>query len=250
MARTRVENRGDIRIITLDHGTTNAIDLEMVRALDSELDGIEEDESVTGVVLAGNEKFFSNGFDLPALLPLGEEEIGAFLGAMNRLSLRLFGFPKPTVVALTGHAVGGGCILAICCDYRYAAEGRRLISLPEVKLGLPVPYPADRMLVDIVGTRRARDIMESGDLYLPERALELGLVDRILPAGRLLEAAVEKAATLGAMPAQAYRRIKGNRVEPVVERVLARLEEREAAFLSFWFSDVTRPLLERAARTF
>lgn len=77
--------------------------------------------------------------------------------------LALYTLPKPVVAAITGHAIAGGCILALCCDYRFISEGRKLMGLNEVKLGVPVPYLADRVLHALVGTRYAREIIESGE---------------------------------------------------------------------------------------
>ncbi len=250
MAPIGTEKTDNVCIITLDGSETNPIDLELVTALSNELDSIENDKTIKGVVLTGNHKFFSIGFNIPDLIKLDRHEMETFFRAMDQLSLRIYTFPKPTVIAVTGHAIAGGCILAVCCDYRYLSEGRKLMGLNEIKLGLPVPFPADRILNQIVGTRNAREIMESGDFYEPEGALALGLVDRVLPGEQVLPAAVKKARTLGLMPSQAFRRTKGNRVEPTRDLILAALDERMEAFLDFWFSLDAQVLLEDAAKNF
>ena len=99
---------------------------------------------------------------------------------------KLFTFPKPTAAAISGHAIAGGCILTLCCDYRYIAEGRKLMGLNEIKLGVPVPYVADCILRSLVGFRHAREIMESGDFYQPETSFQKGLVDAVLPLENVL----------------------------------------------------------------
>ncbi|MCP4676643.1 MAG: enoyl-CoA hydratase/isomerase family protein [Deltaproteobacteria bacterium] len=250
MAPIGTEKTEAVCIITLARGVTNPIDLALVTALSNELDSIENDSTIRSVVLTGNSKFFSIGFDIPALIELDRQGMGLFFGAMDRLSLRLYAFPKPTVIAMTGHAIAGGCILAICGDYRYISEGRKLMGLNEIKLGLPVPYPADRILDQVVGARHAREIMESGDFYESEQSMKMGLVDKMLPGEQVLPAAVEKARTLGRMPTEAFRRIKGNRVEPTRDLILAALDERKEAFLDFWFSKGTQALLRDAAKNF
>ncbi len=120
----------------------------------------------------------------------------------------------------------------------------------EVKLGVPVPYPADRMLRDLVGTRPAREIMEAGEFYGPEQALALGLVDRVLPLERVVEEAVEMADELGALPSVAYGMIKGNRVESILADVKKREAEKEATFIERWYSDQARELLREAIKKF
>ncbi len=166
------------------------------------------------------------------------------------MCLDLYALPKPTVAAITGHAIAGGCILALCCDYRFIAKSRKLIGLNEVKLGVPVPYPADRMLRELVGMRPAREIMEAGEFYGPEQALELGLVDRVLPLERVVEEAVEMADELGALPGTAYGMIKGNRVESILAEVNERGTEKEKAFIERWYSDQARQLLQDAIKKF
>ena len=104
----------------------------------------------------------------------------------NQVCMELYTMPKPTVAAVTGHAIAGGCILALCCDYRFAAEGRKLMGLNEIRLGVPVPYLADCVLRQIVGARNAREIMETGEFYLPEQSLQIGMIDRVLPLEKVV----------------------------------------------------------------
>jgi enoyl-CoA hydratase/carnithine racemase len=164
--------------------------------------------------------------------------------------LRLYTFPKPTVAAITGHAVAGGCILALCCDYRLIAEGKKLMGLNEIKLGVPVPYLADCVLQGIVGTRCARDMMDTGEFYVPADALRMGLVDAVFPVGDVLPKAVEKARLLGAWPPPAFALIKRNRVEQIEQRVMARREEKERLFVDCWYSEEARQRLKEAIEKF
>lgn len=230
---------------------TNPINMELVNELSSHLGTLAGDPDVQGVVLTGsNEKFFSIGFDIPTLYGLDVEGVGEFYRAYNRLCIDMFTYSKPLVAALVGHAIAGGCILAICCDYRIIAEGKKLMGLNEVKLGLPVPYPAHCILQDLVGTRNAREMVLAGDFYGPDMAFEMGLVDEVLPLERVLSASVEKAALLGSMPSDAFAAIKRNLTEPVAECILSGLFDREKAFLERWFDDDTRPLLKEAMEKF
>jgi len=251
MGMISVEKRGKVALVWLDRSVTNAINLSCVKALRAAIEEAESDPEVAGIVLSSSSaNFFSIGFDIPELFDLSREEFGVFYGAVNQLCLDLYALPKPTVAAITGHAIAGGCILALCCDFRFIAKGRKLIGLNEVKLGVPVPYPADRMLRELVGMRSAREIMEAGEFYRPEQALELGLVDRVLPLERVVEEAVEMADELGALPGMGYRMIKGNRVETILEEVAKRGAEKERAFIERWYSDQTRELLREAIKKF
>jgi len=134
------------------------------------IEKIKHDANVKGIVLtSSNEKFFSIGFDIPGLFEFSKEDLSNFYRSFNQLSIALNTLPKPTIAAITGHAIAGGCILALCCDYRFIAEGRKLMGPNEIKLGVPIPYPADCILRSLVGTRNAREITDNGDFYEPEK---------------------------------------------------------------------------------
>jgi enoyl-CoA hydratase/carnithine racemase len=246
-----IEHRDNVAFVKLERGVTNAIHLQLVDELDQALQGIKRDANVRSLVLSSaNDKFFSIGFDIPTLFQLSMEDFLGFYRAFNRVCLELYTFPKPTVVAVTGHAIAGGCILALCCDYRFIAEGHRLMGLNEIKLDVPVPYPADCILRDLVGVLAARDVMEGGEFYSPEDAFQMGMVDRVCPPEGVLSEAAEKAETLGALSQEAYALIKRNRVEQVENRIRARLEEKECHFVDRWYSEEARERLREAMKKF
>ncbi|MGD2158738.1 MAG: enoyl-CoA hydratase/isomerase family protein [Anaerolineales bacterium] len=246
-----VEYRNNVALVKLDRGVTNAIHLQLVDELDGALQRIKRDSRTRALVLlSANDKFFSIGFDIPSLFGLSMEDFLGFYQAFNRVCLELYTFPKPTVAAVTGHAIAGGCILALCCDYRFIAEGRRLMGLNEIKLGVPVPYTADCVLRDLVGVRVARDVMEGGEFYQPEDAFQMGMVDRICPPEKVLTQAVEKAKVLSAFSQQAYTLIKRNRVEQIEEYIKAHLKAKERLFVDRWYSEEARELLREAMEKF
>ena len=246
-----LEMYDSVAVVRLQRGVSNAINLALVTELSSLLSQAARDRQVHGLVLtSSNSKFFSIGFDLPALYDLSPQDFKQFYQAYNRLCLDLYSWPKPTLAALPGHAIAGGCILAMCCDGRIIAPGRKLMGLNEIKLGVPVPYPADRILREIVGGRNARMIMEGGEFYPPDEALALGLVDQILPAEDLETAAMERIRSIGALSPQAFALIKRNRVEPVMDRITRVLGDKEKNFMECWHSPETRTLLADARKNF
>lgn len=240
-----------VAVVRLDRGVINALDLQLVQELAETLQKLKLDAEVHGLVLgSANDKFFSIGFDIPQLYDLTRDDFGLFYQTFNRLCLELYTFPKPTVAALTGHAIAGGCILALCCDYRFIAEGRRLMGLNEIKLGVPVPYAADCMLRHLLGWRYARDVMESGEFFEPDPLLRMGVVDQILPLEQVLPSSVEKSRALGALPQAAFAMIKRNRVETVEAQILAHLEDKERLFVERWYSAEVRASLREAMAKF
>jgi len=251
MESIKVEYHDKVAVLRLNSGITNALNTEFLKQISRTLQKLKHDPSVSSIVLAGaNEKFFSIGFDVPQLYELSRDEFRFFYQTFNRLCLDLYALPKPTIAAIVGHAIAGGCILAICCDYRFIAEGRKLMGLNEIRLGVPVPYLADCILRQIVGTRNAREISDTGELYQPEELLQMGMVDRVLPLEQVLPESIEKAGLLGTLPREAFGVNKRNRVEVVEAQLITHLAEREQFFIECWYSDDARERLREAIKKF
>ncbi len=240
-----------VGVLKLNRKVTNAIDLTFVTTLAEKLEELNQASNLHGcVITSSNEKFFSIGFDIPKLVEFTEEEFRKFYHSFNQLCIDLYTFPKPTMAAITGHAVAGGCILALCCDYRFIASGKKLMGLNEIKLGVPIPYPADCILHQLVGYRNARDIVDTGEFYLPEKLLAMGVVDEVLPVEEVLPKAIEKMHSLSTMPLHGFKKIKQNRTEQVEAQIRHDLREKENIFIECWYSQDARQRLREAIKKF
>ena len=247
----QVQHHERVAIVSLLKGVTNAIDNKLVEQLSAALSAATADPEVQGVVLSSsNEKFFSIGFDIPQLYNLSRGEFTSFYGAFNAVCMQLYSMPKPSAAAVTGHAIAGGCILALCCDRRIIAEGRKLMGLNEIKLGVPVPFVAECIVRQLVSGHHAREILETGAFYPPEQLLQIGLVDGSAPAGQVLEKAMETVRSCGAIPPSAFAAIKQSRIEQVQELVSTKLDERSRKFIECWYSAEARQLLQSAMEKF
>ncbi|MCL7714344.1 enoyl-CoA hydratase/isomerase family protein [Stenotrophomonas mori] len=178
-----VINHGPLRELRLARPPVNALDTALCRALIAALDQALADD-VQGVVLSGSERIFTGGMDVPYLLGHGEDRKRladswqAFFGAARMLAESRV----PVAAALTGHSPAGGCVLALCCDYRVMARSvdpakPYLIGLNEVQVGLVAPEGIQRLLRRTVGAHRAGVLLAGGQLVSAERALDIGLVD-------------------------------------------------------------------------
>jgi enoyl-CoA hydratase/carnithine racemase len=246
-----VDYHGSVMLAKFNHGVTNALNPEFVQELDEILQRAESDASIRGLVLgSSNEKFFSIGLDIPDLYGLDREDFRDFFRVFNRVCMDLYTLSKPTVAAITGHALAGGCILALCCDWRFIAEGRKLMGLNEVKLGIPVPYLADRVLHALAGGRYARKMMEGGDFFASGEALEMGVVDEVMPVEEVVNRALAQAGKLGSLPESGYGMIKRNRVETTAAEVLVRETKKEQYFIESWYSEAVRERLREAMEKF
>jgi enoyl-CoA hydratase len=149
------------------------------------------------------------------------------------------------VAALNGHTIAGGCMIALACDRRLMAEGKGKISLNEVSFGASVFAGCVEMLRNITGNRTAEKILLSGDMYSPEQALRLGLVDRVCPPGELREAAVQEARDMAARDGTAFESIKKLIREPVAGRMRSGEEASIREFADIWYSEATWKRLEK-----
>ncbi len=248
MPKVSVEGHDDVAVLRLNNGVTNAISPELLHDLTEEVRRIKSE--FNGMVLAGGEKFFSIGLDLPALLQLGRSEMIEFYVSFNQAVLDIYTLPMPSACAIAGHATAGGAILALSADFRFVSSGRRFIGFNEVKMGVSVPCLADLILRQIVGDRCATEMMFHGEFLEPEQAHKVGLVDAVFSLEDLEKEAVAKIATLAALPSGGLTLIKNNRVEAVRSRYDKMRESDTDGFLNCWFDPDVQELLTEAAKKF
>ena len=193
-----VEHHGSLKVVGLDHGKVNALDLDLVRALSRELGDLEPGR---GVVLTGTERVFCAGVDLTRLLESDLDYTEVFLTELDALFQTLFELDVPVVAALTGHAIAGGCLLAAACDYRVMGQGR--IGVTEARVGLPVPPAGLEALRFTTGDRTAALVL-SGRTVDVEGAVAWGLIDEITTPEKVLARALELAHQLTAAPVETF----------------------------------------------
>lgn len=244
------EERDDITILTLVGSETNPINLDTVSELQSALDNLIEAQTKGLVITSKSERFFSIGFDLPRLLDVGREGVAGFYENFNELCLRLYTIPIPTITAITGHCVAGGCILAGMSDFRFMAEGRGRVGVNELKLGLPVPYLASGVLTQIMGDRYATNMIFSGQLYENSWIEKAGFVDQIVPQEQVLEEAVLFIQEIASYPKKAFKMVKAERTDPIKRAFFENKDNDRGRFLECWFSDATQELLNEAKKKF
>jgi len=248
MSKVKIESHADVAVLRLSNGVTNAISPELVDDLAVALHQAKKE--FKGLILAGGSKFFSIGFDLPALLQLDRPAMADFYFKFNQTALDLYTVPLPTACAIAGHAIAGGTILALTADFRFASSGRKLMGLNEVKIGVPVPFLADLLLRQVVGDRAATELNYRGEFLEPEQAKKIGLLDDVCPAEELDQKTIEKVSDLTVLPPYGFPLIKANRVEEVHSRFKAKGSVKIGLFLDCWFNPAVQELLKQAAKKF
>jgi enoyl-CoA hydratase/carnithine racemase len=242
------EEHGSVALLRLTNGVTNAIGAGLLSELDAAVRDVRERNQ--GLVLAGNAKFFSIGLNLPELLSLDRDEMFDFWNRFEDLVLALYTLPIPTATALAGHAVAGGAILALTCDYRYIAEGNRRIALNEVAIGVPIPHLAHLMLRQIIPDRVAVEMEVASRFLGPDDARAAGLADEVCAEDAVETRALEKIRELAALPQPAFAATKQHRIRQIPSQFKAIRQDMNRAFLECWFMPATQALLKEAARKF
>jgi enoyl-CoA hydratase len=217
MKRLTLEKREGLGFISLDDGKANAIQEELLTQLDTALEACERDPDLRAVVLSGRDGFFSAGLDLKLMPQLNDVELRSVLGHFAETSLRLFTFPKPLVAAITGHAIAGGAVFALCADVRVAAEGTYRIGLSEVAIGVPLPTFIIEIAREALPAAAVTPVCLHGTLVGPEDAGRVGIVQEVGPLEDVREKAAAQARRLSQLKPGAYlstkRRLRQQRAE-------------------------------------
>lgn len=172
---------GHVHQLRLARPPVNALNPELCAALANAL-RVAAAQGARGIVLAGGPKVFSAGLDVPYLLSLGDNR-DALLQAWAvffEAARALAESPVPVVAAMAGHAPAGGCVLALCCDYRILVDGPYRIGLNETQVGLVAPEGIQHLLARVVGAHRAERLLVAGAMPDAQEALQIGLVDELV----------------------------------------------------------------------
>ncbi|AVT32298.1 enoyl-CoA hydratase [Plantactinospora sp. BC1] len=203
----RVDINEGIGTIRLDRPPMNALNTQVQEELRAAATAVSADPDVRAVIVYGGEKVFAAGADIKEMADMSyvdmaerAADLSSALGALARI-------PKPVVAAITGYALGGGCELALACDWRVVADDAKL-GQPEIKLGIIPGAGGTQRLARLVGPARAKDLIMSGRMVDATEALRIGLADRVAPADRVYAEAVALVRPYLTGPAQALRAAK------------------------------------------
>ncbi|GGU00217.1 MULTISPECIES: enoyl-CoA hydratase/isomerase family protein [Streptomyces] len=196
-----------VGVIRLDRPPMNALDIATQDRLRELAQEASDRDDVRAVILYGGEKVFAAGADIKEMQVMDHAAMVKRSRALQDSFTAVARIPKPVVAAITGYALGGGCELALCADYRIAADNAKL-GQPEILLGLIPGAGGTQRLSRLVGPSKAKDLIFTGRMVKADEALTLGLVDRVVPAAEVYEQAHAWAAKLAQGPALALRAAK------------------------------------------
>jgi len=238
------ETAGNVEVLRLQHGKVNSLDTDLLQALDEQLVALEE-EPWRAVVLTGEGRAFSAGLDLKRLAEGGADYVASVLEVLTRLLLRLIRFPRPTIAAINGHAIAGGCLLPCTCDARLMASSGGRIGVTELLVGVPFPTAALEPVREVVDPRYLRRLVYESALLSAEEALDAGLVDEVLPLEDLIPRSLELGERLARIRPPVFTMTKRQLTAPLLERIerLTALHESDAENL--WLGDEALDTIRR-----
>lgn len=237
--------RDGVALIHLNRPPANSYNRAFLDDLNAAVDEVRWDGDLRGAVLVSDlaPRFFSAGADINNFASSSQAQRVMTVLHAQEILLKIERTPKIFVAAISGHALGGGLEIALACDFRFAAEGEFRIGLPEVTLGLLPGNGGTQRLTRLVGRTRALDMMLTNQQVNTARALEIGLVERVFPADRLVEDAVDYVARLAKGPSLAIGNIKvATRIGADLPLEGALALEREAVWRLFMSEDAAEGL--------
>ena len=202
-----VEVEQGVATVLLQRPPMNALCLQMQREIKDAAEELATRSDVGAVVLYGGPKVFAAGADIKEMSGMTYQDmLRASVGLQDAFTA-VARIPQPTIAAVTGYALGGGCELALCCDMRIAADDAKL-GQPEILLGIIPGAGGTQRLPRLVGVSRAKELVFTGRHVDAAEALAIGLVNRVVPADEVYSTALELARRLAKGPALALRAAK------------------------------------------
>ncbi len=232
----RFATQGAVAWLTIDHPPANALSQGVLEGLEAAFARVAAEPSLRAAVVTGaGERFFVAGADITEFISQGPEGTRDKIAQGQQLTLDMARQPYPILAAINGFALGGGLELAMACDLRVASRNARM-GQPEILLGIIPGWGGTQRLPRLVGPGRALELLLGGEQIDAERALEWGLVNRVVEPGQLRAAAQELAELLASRPPLAVAAIKralaGGLDRPLPDGLAAELREFDLTFRS------------------
>jgi enoyl-CoA hydratase len=216
---------GGVLVCNIDDGKANALSTDIIAGVLAAVDEAENDDSVTSLVIHGRDGKFSAGFDLTVMRSGDLAAMSNLVSDGGDLVRRLYGAGVPVVAACTGHALAAGALVLLGCDVRVGADIDCKIGLNEVAIGMVLPDWAFTISTARLSNRHLQRSVATARITDAATAVDVGYLDEVVPADRVLETAVERAAELAVLHPGAYRgtvsKLRGELLATMAEQIAA-----------------------------
>ena len=217
-----LESNGDVSIITLDDGKVNVFSPDMIEQLNIILDKVPEDKG--SILIQGKAGMFSAGFDLKVMQGGDTEAMSKMAAGGFKLLARVYSFPRPVVVACSGHAIALGAFLLCCADYRVGAKGEYIVQANEVRNNMSIPTPILEISKSRISKAHWYRAILNAEAYNIEDSIEAGYLDEVVEATNLSNRAMEVANDLATLDHPHYKMTKELDQKATLDKILSSIQ--------------------------
>lgn len=237
-----------VAVMKMKNPPVNSLSLELLTEFSITIEKLEMDRSCRGLILTSAvPKIFSAGLDITEMCGKSAEHYAAFWRAVQELWLKLYGSNMVTIAAINGSSPAGGCLMAMCCDFRIMADNPKFaIGLNETQLGIVAPFWFKDTMTNVLGYRMTEQSLQLGQMYSPPEALKIGLVDQLVPEDKVQSTAAAVMGMWLSVPDHARQITKSMMRKPNIERLVNQREADINNFVSF----ITRDSIQKSLQVY
>ncbi len=228
-----------VRVLRLNRPPASALNTPFLLSIEQRLKELSHMDDLRALILTVTGKVLSAGLDLKEAVEFSLEQQTAICDALNRAYGALYGFPKPVIAAINGHAIAGGFFFVLGADYRIAAEGSRF-GLTEVRVGVRFPVSALEIAREELPPTMNRRFLLSGRNISADEALDHKVLDEVLPGEGVMARAVEMARDYATIPPIAYGDVKHQLRGPAVAKIRDAIDNGNDPTLDGWFTEESK----------
>ncbi|XP_071976284.1 enoyl-CoA delta isomerase 1, mitochondrial isoform X2 [Engystomops pustulosus] len=235
-----------VAVMKMKNPPVNSLSLDFLTEFSISLEKLEIDRSCRGLILTSAvSKIFSAGLDITEMSGKSNEHYAAFWRAVQEMWLKLYGSNMVTIAAINGSSPAGGCLMALCCDYRIMADNPKFaIGLNETQLGIVAPFWFKDTMINTIGNRATELSLQLGQMYPAPEALKFGLVDKLVPEDKVQSTAAAAMSQWLSVPDHARQLTKSMMRKPAIDRLVKQREADINNFVSFISKDSIQKSLQ------
>lgn len=237
-----------VAVLVMQSPPVNSLSLDFITELCINLEKLEMDKACRGLIITSSlPKVFSAGLDILEFYGTSPEHCGEFWRAVQEMWLKVYKSNMVTIAAINGSSPAGGCLLSMICDYRIMADNPRYsIGLNETQLGIVAPFWFKDTMANIIGNRNTDMALQLGLLYKPSEALNIGLVDQLVPQDQLLDTATKTMTKWLAIPDHARQTTKSMIRKATIDKLTSNRQVDIQQFVNF----ITKDSIQKSLRMY
>ncbi|XP_044160760.1 enoyl-CoA delta isomerase 1, mitochondrial [Bufo gargarizans] len=237
-----------VAVMKMKNPPVNSLSLDFLTEFSISLEKLEIDRGCRGLILTSAfPKIFSAGLDITEMCGKSAEHYAAFWRAVQEMWLKLYGSNMVTIAAVNGSSPAGGCLMAMCCDYRIMADDPKFaIGLNETQLGIVAPFWFKDTMINIVGNRVTEQSLQLGQMYSAPEAHKIGLVDMLVPEDKVQSTAAAAMTQWFSIPDHARQLTKSMMRKPTIDRLVKQQEADINNFVNF----ITRDSIQKSLQVY